>query len=101
MERINVYENLDYEYHAERIYKGWFDFEKAKKIASVKQGSPYTTGKTLYVTTKGKMVINDWTNYDGKDTWRFAESEEEIVEMLVACGYDEEKYKEIIDAYEV
>ena len=56
MERINVYENLDYEYHTERVYKGWFDLEKAEKIASVKQGNPYTTGKTLYVTAKGKTV---------------------------------------------
>ena len=101
MGRINVYGNTDYEYHTKRIYKGWFDLEKAEKIASVRYGNPYTTGKTLYVTAQGKLIINDWTTDGNIDTWRFAENEEEIVEMLVACGYDEEKYKEIIDAYEI
>jgi len=96
MKRVSVYENDK--------FVGWFDLDSAEEIGSYKWGSPYVSGKILLVTKGGKLIINDWNN-SGYDSYRFAENEEEIAEILAKSGVNEEKLteklKEILKKYEL
>ena len=87
-------------------FAGWFDKDKATDIAWYKEGEPYTTGKTLFATKMGKLVIHPWTNYNTNNLYRFAENEEEIAEILAKGLNIEEKdlserLKEILTKYEI
>jgi len=84
---------------------GWFDLDAATEIAEIRSGSPYVTGSILLVTAhQGKLIINDWNN-SGGDTYRFAEGEAEIAEILVGgCSTDQhlsDKLADILAKYEI
>ncbi len=99
MKRINIYEDGHY---AERSYKGWFDLHAAAIIAKYNTEGAYVSGKILYATAKGKMVINHWNN-TGLGSYAFAEDTAEICSILVAGGYDndDKRMGEILDRYEI
>jgi len=99
MKRINIYEEEGY---GQQEYKGWFDLDAATEIARHKSGSSYVSGKILFATAKGKLVVNHWNN-TGADYYEFAEDAAEICSILVAGGYDgdEAKMAEILEKYQI
>lgn len=98
MKRINIYSENDYD----RTFEGWFDIESATEIASYSSGSPYVTGKILFATAKGRLVVNSWNN-TGYDNYRFSFDEAEISEILVRGGHkgDDKKLADILAKYEI
>ena len=97
MKRITVTDNSG-------NFMGWFDLDASTEIAEIRSGSPYITGSILLVTALGKLIINDWNN-SGGDTYRFAEGEAEIAEILVGgCSTDQhlsDKLADILAKYEI
>ena len=92
MNRISIYNELNY---CESQYIGWFDLDSAKKIAEYSNGDPYHNGKILFATSGGKLVVNEWSN-TGYDSYRFANDEKEISEILSKGGYSDND-KRMID----
>ena len=96
MKRINVTNDGD--------WVGWFDMDAAEEIAGYEEGDPYVDGKILYVTKKGKLVVNEWSNYSPYEVYRYTANEAEIVEILArSCtdGAYEEWLVKILDKYEL
>lgn len=96
MNRKNIYDNYG-------VFVGWFDLDQAEEIAAIKSAddNPYSTGKILLATTNNKIVINVWNN-TGMDTYRFADDEAEIAEILSLGGYngDDNRLAEILNKME-
>jgi len=95
MKRINIYDD-------EKKFQGWFDHDAATEIAAIKNGNPYIYGRILLATAKNKLVVNDWSN-TGTDSYRFANDESEIAEILAGAEWDGEDLMldEILKKYEI
>jgi hypothetical protein len=91
-----------------KTVEGWFDRDKATEIADYTNecnGSSYLykNGKILLATAGGKLVVNEWDN-TGTNTYRLAEDEDEIAEILMRAGCENQyssELEELLSKYEL
>ena len=99
MDRKAIYEIGSY---GDKSYMGWFNLDKAIRLAYLKEGNPYTTYTELYITSGKKLVICESNNHGMDDTYRFCTAKEASELCAIVGDPDhEEIIKEICKDFEI